>query len=90
LPEVQDSAHLEAAFQLGDSESLQRLQERCEDARTHPAGWSALLDATLQPAMTAGQPAVAAGQPAMTGGHPAVAASAAREHEPPGRESSPQ
>ena len=28
LPEVQDSARVEAAFQLGDSESLHRLQER--------------------------------------------------------------
>jgi hypothetical protein len=83
LPEVQDSARLEAAFHLGDSESLQRLQERCEDARTHPAGWSALLDATLQPA-------VAAGQPAVSGGHPAVAGSTAREHEPPGQQSSPR
>ena len=47
LPEVRDSARLEAAFQLGDSESLHRLQERCEDVRTHPAGWSALLAAEL-------------------------------------------
>ena len=38
LPEVQDSARLVAAFQLGHSESLQRLQERCEDARTHLPG----------------------------------------------------
>jgi hypothetical protein len=47
LPEVRDSARLEAAFQLGDSESLHRLQERCKDVRTHPAGWSALLAAVL-------------------------------------------
>jgi hypothetical protein len=47
LPEVQESARLEAAFRLGDSESLHRLQERCEDASTHPAGWSGLLDANL-------------------------------------------
>ncbi len=47
LPEVQDSARLEAAFRLGDSESLHRLQERCEDASAHPAGWSALFDASL-------------------------------------------
>ncbi len=46
LPEVQESARLEAAFPLGDSESLQRLQERCEDVSTHPAGWSALLEAS--------------------------------------------
>jgi hypothetical protein len=47
LPEVQESARVEAAFQLGDGESLHRLQERCEDVSTRPAGWSALLDANL-------------------------------------------
>jgi hypothetical protein len=47
LPEVQESARLEAAFRLGDSESLHRLQERCEGDSTHPAGWSALFDANL-------------------------------------------
>lgn len=47
LPEVRESARLEAAFRLGDSESLQRLQERCEDDSTHPAGWTALFDANL-------------------------------------------
>ena len=47
LPEVQQSARVEAAFRLGDSESLHRLQERCEDVSTRPAGWSALLDADL-------------------------------------------
>ena len=49
LPEVQESARLEAAFRLGDGESLHRLQERCEDASAHPAGWSALFDANLPP-----------------------------------------
>jgi hypothetical protein len=49
LPEVQESAHVEAAFRLGDGESLHRLQERCEDVRTRPAGWSALVDANLPP-----------------------------------------
>src|SRR5260370_4122412 len=47
LPEVQESARLEAAFRLGDSESLHRLQQRCEDVSTRPAGWSALFDANL-------------------------------------------
>ena len=47
LPQVQQSARLEAAFRLGDGESLRRLQERCEDASTRPAGWSALFDANL-------------------------------------------
>jgi hypothetical protein len=54
LPEVQQSARVEAAFRLGDGESLRRLQERCEDASTRPAGWSALLDANL-PSSRAGQ-----------------------------------
>lgn len=49
LPEVRDSARLEAAFPLGDSESLHRLQERCKDVSTRPAGGSALLDASLPP-----------------------------------------
>ena len=49
LPEVQESARVEAAFRLGDSESLRRLQERCQDVRTRPAGWSALVDANLPP-----------------------------------------
>ena len=47
LPQVQESAHLEAAFRLGDSESLHQLQERCEDVSTRPAGWSVLVDANL-------------------------------------------
>ena len=49
LPEVQESTRLEAAFRLGDGESLHRLQERCEDVSTRPAGWSALFDANLPP-----------------------------------------
>ena len=76
LPEVRDSARLEAAFQLGDSESLHRLQERCEDARIHPAGWSVLLAANLQSAAAGDHPAVA-------GDHPAVAGSTTRQDEPP-------
>jgi hypothetical protein len=49
LPEVRESARLEAAFPLGDGESLQRLRQRCQDVTTHPAGCSALLDASLPP-----------------------------------------
>jgi hypothetical protein len=49
LPGVQQSARLEAAFRLGDGESLHRLQERCQDVSTRPAGWSALVDANLPP-----------------------------------------
>ena len=40
-------ARLEAAFPLGDGESLQRLQQRCQDVTTRQAGFSALLDASL-------------------------------------------
>ncbi len=47
LPEVQDCARPEAACPLGDSESLHRLKERCEDVSTHPAGASALVEANL-------------------------------------------
>ena len=49
LPAVRESARLEAAFPLGDGESLQRLQQRCQDVSTRPAGSSALLDASLPP-----------------------------------------
>jgi hypothetical protein len=47
LPAVQDCARLEAAFPLGDWESLYRLKERCDDVSTHPAGASALVEAHL-------------------------------------------
>ena len=47
LPEVQESAHLKVVFPLGDFETLQRLQERCPDARTHPAGASAIMETNL-------------------------------------------
>jgi hypothetical protein len=62
LPEVRESARVEAAFRLGDSESLHRLQERCEDGSTHSAGWSALFDATLPPAGASSTAQKAAGQ----------------------------
>jgi len=60
LPEVRESARLEAASRLGDSESLQRLQQRCADVSTRPAGWSAILDAGLPP----GGPGSTAQEPA--------------------------
>jgi hypothetical protein len=47
LPEVQESAHLSVVFPLGDCETLQRLQERCLDVRSHPAGASAIMEANL-------------------------------------------
>ena len=48
LPEVQESAHLNVVFPLGDGETLQRLQERCLDVRTHPAGDSAIMEANVR------------------------------------------
>ena len=48
LPEVQQSAHLNVVFPLGDGETLQRLQERCPDVRTHPAGDSAIMEANVR------------------------------------------
>jgi hypothetical protein len=47
LPEVQASARMEATIPLGDSESLERLRERTEDAVTRPAGSTVLLDANI-------------------------------------------
>jgi hypothetical protein len=66
LPEVQESARLEAVFPLGDSESLQRLRERCQDVSTRPAGGSAILDANL-PSGNAGRPAQEPAGQASTG-----------------------
>jgi hypothetical protein len=48
LPEVQASSRLEASVPLGDTESLERLRERTEDAVTRPAGSTALVDAHLR------------------------------------------
>src|SRR6478609_595397 len=45
LPEVQHSDHLQATVPLGDSESLQRLHDRCADMTTRAAGSSALVEA---------------------------------------------
>ena len=51
LPGVQESAHLNVVFPLGDSETLQQLQERCPDVRTRAAGGSAIMEANLRPAV---------------------------------------
>ena len=59
-PEVRESARLEAAFPLGDAESLHRLEQRCEHVRTRPAGSSAIVEADLPsggPGSTAQEPA---------------------------------
>jgi hypothetical protein len=60
LPGVRESARLEAVFPLGDAESLHRLQQRCADVRTRPAGSSAIVEADLPsggPGSTAQEPA---------------------------------
>jgi hypothetical protein len=49
LPQVQESARLEASVPLGDAESLERLRERTDESSTHPAGSTALLDANIRP-----------------------------------------
>ena len=49
LPELHDGARLQAAFPLGDTETLSRLRERCTDVTTHPAGVTVLLEATIAP-----------------------------------------
>ena len=53
LPELHDGARLEAAFPLGDTETLCRLRERCTNVTTHPAGATVLLEATIGPATSA-------------------------------------
>ena len=47
LPEVQASSRMEATIPRGDSESLERLRERTEDAVTRSAGSTTLLDANI-------------------------------------------
>ena len=54
LPEVQASERVEASVPYGDGESLDRLRQRTEDARTRVAGATTLLDANLP---SAGRPA---------------------------------
>jgi hypothetical protein len=47
LPEVQESARLEATIPLGDTETLDRLRERTEDTTSRAAGSTALVDGSL-------------------------------------------
>ncbi len=54
LPEVQAGSRLEATVPLGDSESLERLRERTQDAATRPAGSTALVDADIPPGSPTG------------------------------------
>lgn len=46
-PEVQGSSRVEATVPLGDTESLERLRERTDDAVTRPAGSTVLVDADI-------------------------------------------
>jgi hypothetical protein len=58
LPELHQGARLEAAFPLGDSETLYRLRERCTDVTAHAAGATVLLEASIgtgQPSRTGAQ-----------------------------------
>jgi hypothetical protein len=47
LPEVEQVGHIEASVPRGDSESLYRLQERCDQVTTHCAGVTVLVSAEL-------------------------------------------
>jgi hypothetical protein len=58
LPEVRQSARLEATVPLGDTESLDRLNQVTDDTVTRPAGSTALVDGSIPPA-EAGRPAEA-------------------------------
>jgi hypothetical protein len=52
LPELHNVGRLEAAFPLGDSETLYRLRQRCTDVTSRPAGSTVLVDATIGPGYT--------------------------------------
>jgi hypothetical protein len=45
LPEFGTQQRLEVALPLGETETLQRLRERCDQVRTRPAGATCLVDA---------------------------------------------
>jgi hypothetical protein len=57
LPELHNGGRLEAAFPLGDSETLHRLRQRCTDVTTRPAGSTVLLEATIGPGPAFGRAA---------------------------------
>ena len=44
---TQEGSRLEATLPLGETGSLRRLRDRCDDVHTHPAGATCLVDATL-------------------------------------------
>jgi hypothetical protein len=47
LPEMVAGCRLEATVPLGETDSLERLRACCDDVRTHPAGATCLVDATV-------------------------------------------
>ncbi|MFL6128887.1 MAG: hypothetical protein ACJ73E_07460 [Mycobacteriales bacterium] len=47
LPETREGCRLEATVPIGDTESLDRLRDRCDAVETRPAGATCLVDATL-------------------------------------------
>jgi hypothetical protein len=49
LPALHNGGRLEAAFPIGDSETLHRLRQRCTDVTTHPAGSTVLMEANIGP-----------------------------------------
>src|SRR6201996_6094057 len=49
LPEVQAADRLEATVPFGDTESVERLRERTDDAELRAAGATTLLDANVPP-----------------------------------------
>jgi len=57
LPELHNGGRLEAAFPLGDSETLCRLRQRCTEVTTHPAGSTVLVEATIGPVPAFGRAA---------------------------------
>ena len=62
LPQVQQSARVEAAFRLGDGESLRRLQERCEDASPRRVERALRCEPSVQPRRAA-HPGLAGKEP---------------------------
>ena len=47
-PEVAARRRVEVSLPLGDSEILERIRERCDQAETRPAGASCLIDADIR------------------------------------------
>jgi hypothetical protein len=48
-PDASEAHHLRATMPLGDTEMLQRVQERCDDVEARAAGATKIVDARLDP-----------------------------------------